>query len=216
MEIEWVLAGEHLVGEARQCVHVVTRVAAAERVPRRNAAQYRRCRIQRHDVEQAHLETFGDEHVPGAELAVNHRLGVQELQGVADGPDDGQRLVQWQRVRVVEHEAQRGAVEAFHDDIAEFAVVVAVQVGDDIRVRSCAKHGVAQLEFAEESVVQGNPVRQQLDGDPPADAEFAIPLVACLVDVTEAAAADLRVQAITARDQAGGRLGRFLLVAEFE
>ncbi len=132
------------------------------------------------------------------------------------GPDDGQGFVERQRRNVVEHEAQRGAVEKLHDEVAEFPVVVDVEVRDDIRVRAGAQHRVAQLELAEEPVVQGDPVRQQLERYPAADAEFPIPFVVGFVNVAEPAAADPCVQAIATGDQAPFRFDCLLLVAEFQ
>ena len=59
---------------------------------------------------------------------------MQELKRITDSTNDGKRLLQRQCRCVVEYEAQRGTVEKFHDQIAEFTVVVAVQIRNDIRV----------------------------------------------------------------------------------
>ena len=88
------LAGKDFVRQAGERMHVVTNIQVAERVAGGNVAKNGRCRVQRHDVEQADFEICGDKDVFGRYLAVHHRFGVQELQGVANSPDDGQSLVQ--------------------------------------------------------------------------------------------------------------------------
>ena len=127
---------------------------------------------------------------------------MQELKRITDSANDGKRLLQRQCRYVVEYKAQRGTVEKFHDEIAEFTVVVAVRIRNDIRVRACAQHRVAEFQLAEKSLVQGNPVRQQLYGHAAADAELTITFVLRFVDVAKPAAPDLRTQAIAAGDEA--------------
>ena len=100
------LARKNLVAQAGECVDIVTGFRTGERIPGCDATQECGRRVQRYDVEQAHVEVFGDEDVRGRQPSVHYRLRVKELQRVANGPDDRECLIQWQCARVVEYEPQ--------------------------------------------------------------------------------------------------------------
>ena len=85
---------------------------------------------------------------------------MQKLKCVSDGPNDRDRLIQRQRRHVVQHKSQRSTVEKFHDEIAEFPVVVQVNESDNIWVRNGSKDGVAQFELVKNSLIQCDSIRE--------------------------------------------------------
>jgi hypothetical protein len=74
---------------------------------------------------------------------VHNRFGVQELQRVANRPNDWDHLIQWQHRSVIQYYAHRRAFEEVRYEIPESTVMVEVQNRDDVRVRSGTKYGVA-------------------------------------------------------------------------
>jgi hypothetical protein len=66
------------------------------------------------------------------DVAMQHALRVGELQRIADGRDDVQRLLRRETARA-HGLAQVHAIDVFHDEIAEAAALAEVMHGDDVR-----------------------------------------------------------------------------------
>ena len=124
------------------------------------------------EVHQLHAAELVEEHVLGLDVPVNDAAIVGVLQRFAEGRNDGERLLLW-KSPLVEHLAEIGAVDEFHDDPGEALRLAEVVDGDDPGVHEASQG----LELLAGSVRPAHHLRRRgqedLDGDLAVEVDLA-------------------------------------------